>query len=971
MHVLVIGGSGRTGKLTINELLSKGHQVTTLARNPSALETLPGLNIIKGTPTDLTGVRTAFKHNIPGAVIVTLSAPRATESPFSAPNPDPRLMTNCNEHVVTVMKEYGVRKIVIMQAFGVAESWSNMPCAMRLLMSKSNMIYQYNDHNETERLIRASGLDYVFVRPTRLVETDEEKVKVWPNHGKGVPLMATISRKFAGIAAMDDSQISRKRPRPVVSCLRCREKKLKCDRLSPCVNCTKAACPAECTYSQGSGASDRPAKARRAPTSTDAVTNDQHPDRRSEEPGNVGVSGIIEDLQQRVAKLEELLSVRSGSVNCNQVPGVSIPDVRDEIEESEVSVSLQGTVVVKGNRTRYHGQNTRGSLLKQFPDAKRYIDQFIQDPVMMGLAKEVQFLQNKSRGASNSPASVLGSEFSPELMQLRTHLPPKAVCDQLVELYWRNFEGVLRVLHIPSFLRQYTQFWADLDSDNDRSSVFLPLITAVMTVSIKVADPNTKLGNQPAWEYLNNAAVNFIRMWQCTLGRKQQTEIATLQIGVLVVMARRLRLESAEEIWRATGTLVRSAMVVGLHLDLSQYRNLPVFQAEIRRRLLITIAEMDLQASIESGMPVMMPDLYYGALSPANLDDADFDDSTVELPPSKPLHEETKSLTQVILARSLRARINSMMFLKDVGPRKKIKASLEYGRVILEEELQRVPDSLKLDCNTQGDETPGRLLNLILLDIHIRRPLLCLYRSIAMLEDEEAEGYHALQQLCLESSLAILSYQDYFDPRVADLDISNSNVYWDLFQALCKNDILWAALSVCEHIKASGQNQHSVQTPFGNHSVGSLAKHTQNPSKASMIRTIESTLDALIRRLGDSGTNMKDIILLTIILQSVRSRGSAQAKDHWMQEGAKKAFAACRQHLLPSVANEFAAGNVADLAQMFHPNQALFSSNNTTGFTPQIQMPGLLGPSSALLDEFNDFQENIFSFDDASFAWNP
>lgn len=50
---------------------------------------------------------------------------------------------------------------------------------------------------------------------------------------------------------MEDTRFesSRKRPRPVVSCLRCREKKLKCDRLLPCQNCTKTpGGSAECTY---------------------------------------------------------------------------------------------------------------------------------------------------------------------------------------------------------------------------------------------------------------------------------------------------------------------------------------------------------------------------------------------------------------------------------------------------------------------------------------------------------------------------------------------------------------------------------------------------------------------------------------------------------------------------------------------------------------------------------------------------
>ena len=61
-------------------------------------------------------------------------------------------------------------------------------------MSNSNMRYQYYDHNAVEQIVKESGLDYVLVRPSRLVESSVEDVKVWPGHGKGVPLMASTSR---------------------------------------------------------------------------------------------------------------------------------------------------------------------------------------------------------------------------------------------------------------------------------------------------------------------------------------------------------------------------------------------------------------------------------------------------------------------------------------------------------------------------------------------------------------------------------------------------------------------------------------------------------------------------------------------------------------------------------------------------------------------------------------------------------
>lgn len=194
MRVLIIGGSGRTGKLVIDELLLRGHDVTALMRNPTAEKEVPGLKVVKGSPTDIDDVRAAFREDVPDVVVVTLNAPRASDSPFAAPISPPRLMADSNANVAAVMKEFGVRKVVIMQAFGVGDSWSNMACVLRLLMKKSNMIYQYDDHNLVDKETRAAGVDYVMVRPSRLEEGDAKPVKEWPNAGKGVPMMASITR---------------------------------------------------------------------------------------------------------------------------------------------------------------------------------------------------------------------------------------------------------------------------------------------------------------------------------------------------------------------------------------------------------------------------------------------------------------------------------------------------------------------------------------------------------------------------------------------------------------------------------------------------------------------------------------------------------------------------------------------------------------------------------------------------------
>ena len=194
-RVLVIGGSGRTGKLVIEELLLHDHKVTALVRKPEAMqsEIKKGLTTITGTPLSPSDVRKAFAQSKPETVIVTLSAPRASDSPFAAVTSPPRLMADSTANIVAVMKEFRTPKIVVMQAFGVGASWANMHWAMRLLMQKSNMIYQYDDHNLVAKETEDSGVNYVFVRPARLVEGQAKPVKEYAD-GRGVGLMAAISR---------------------------------------------------------------------------------------------------------------------------------------------------------------------------------------------------------------------------------------------------------------------------------------------------------------------------------------------------------------------------------------------------------------------------------------------------------------------------------------------------------------------------------------------------------------------------------------------------------------------------------------------------------------------------------------------------------------------------------------------------------------------------------------------------------
>lgn len=90
MHLLVLGGSGRTGKLIVEEAISKGHSVVALVRSPSSLAARPNLTVIQGTPMQREDVARAFGSSPTPleAVLVALSLKRVSDSPFAAISPD-------------------------------------------------------------------------------------------------------------------------------------------------------------------------------------------------------------------------------------------------------------------------------------------------------------------------------------------------------------------------------------------------------------------------------------------------------------------------------------------------------------------------------------------------------------------------------------------------------------------------------------------------------------------------------------------------------------------------------------------------------------------------------------------------------------------------------------------------------------------------------------------------------------------
>ncbi|TVY35100.1 Flavin reductase (NADPH) [Lachnellula subtilissima] len=195
MQILMIGGSGRTGRVVIEEALSKGHTITALVRKQTSLSPCSGLTIIEGTLTGPSIEKAIVSSPVPpSAVIVTLASVRASDSPFSAPISPPSMMTDAHIALIAAMKTHGIRRLVTMSAFGVGDSMPNLILPMRFILSHSGVAYGYRDHIGGEKVIRSSGLDWTIVKPAMLKDGERKEVTVWGNQGKGIGMMPKASR---------------------------------------------------------------------------------------------------------------------------------------------------------------------------------------------------------------------------------------------------------------------------------------------------------------------------------------------------------------------------------------------------------------------------------------------------------------------------------------------------------------------------------------------------------------------------------------------------------------------------------------------------------------------------------------------------------------------------------------------------------------------------------------------------------
>jgi nucleoside-diphosphate-sugar epimerase len=186
MKILVVGATGRTGRLLVKGALERGHEVTALVRAPEKLGDLAGrVRVVAGDVLDGGVVSDAVDGQ--EAVLVALSAAHRRSAP--AVNALGTL------NVIRSMQRYNVRRLVVLSASGTAPGRDpNLPWVFDRVIKPVLLGPAYADLRRMETNVRTSELDWTIVRVSGALTNDPPKGAYRVEPGYSLPGGRKIAR---------------------------------------------------------------------------------------------------------------------------------------------------------------------------------------------------------------------------------------------------------------------------------------------------------------------------------------------------------------------------------------------------------------------------------------------------------------------------------------------------------------------------------------------------------------------------------------------------------------------------------------------------------------------------------------------------------------------------------------------------------------------------------------------------------
>ncbi|KAF2752255.1 hypothetical protein M011DRAFT_463723 [Sporormia fimetaria CBS 119925] len=460
------------------------------------------------------------------------------------------------------------------------------------------------------------------------------------------PSQAPSSSTGGGERRQKEQPRIRRRNRLITSCLECRRRKLKCDKLQPCTNCTKF--NRDCLFI--APALDSAGQAKLAEV--------------KEKMGQ-----LERALEQDVARRGKEKSTKKETSTSGYLVSPAIPGQDESFSDQEDDEDVKGlepTVLVSEDCAYFDNEADEDIVDLGIAMGKVRITERIGGIVRPRFSEELTLafksVQTNSRQThpnifagqqqeswmspgADYVAPSSGFFFAPGVQRnsATTYLPSRPIVDKLMNHYWKAVHVIARCVHRPTFERYYDRFWDELASGVEPRISFQAVLCAALlsaVISMSEAKVSTEFGVAKS-DFVDNfklaaesalARANFLRT----------TKLETLQAFVMYLIPL-CRAEVSRAHSALTGSLIRLAECMSLHRDPSYYTSDPV-EVHVRRLIWYQICFLDIRTCEATGPRPQIRREEHDVKFPLNVDDADLESG-------KEVTEDRKYFTEMTITR--------------------------------------------------------------------------------------------------------------------------------------------------------------------------------------------------------------------------------------------------------------------------------------------------------------------------------
>lgn len=504
-----------------------------------------------------------------------------------------------------------------------------------------------------------------------------------------------------------------------------------------------------------------------------------------------------------------------------------------------------------------------------FRDVTKLILQHEADP-----SSDIHNLSQKCKAASRE-IKAQDKVLSKIASHPSDHVPPREIADKLVRSYLQTYESIYRIMHIPSFEREYDTYWVNPRMSSQALVTKLLLVMAIGTVF------------QPRQEaaLLRSSALQWIyvaQTWVSTPFDKYRLTIEGLQIQCLLILARLTHDVDGDLLRLSAGSLLQASMQIGLHIDaeLHVFKAISAQDIQLRRKIWATILEIVVQTSIDSGGVPLIRHTDFDCKPPLNVDDDDdaesHQKSAAFISSVGSQDEFTQSSLQIMLTKSLPLRLEIAAFVNDfrVDSRTYDK-TMKFSERLLQ---TCTSDSTSFQAYRNSSRSPTDF-QIYKVELLTHQYLFALHFPYAAKAKSDHTFYYS-RKICLDTARLFLPDSS----RMSDHSYTHLRLWGGgIFRAV--------PLQAAGFI--AGELVYQVET-----STTYLSKERDllNTGK-ELRRYVEDYIELAITRIRLGHTNVKPYVMMTALLAHIDALKDGSAPEETITLSIKSGLSTCYEVL--------------------------------------------------------------------------